>query len=151
MRYTAVISDIPFLIVGLICDAGWIIHVIAGVLYFGRYRFHGGNVLCFFDILGGAALAVVVFGVSMIVYMDRIHEKEIATRLQKNLSFGATVFGGLAAGMIGCLQLAAAQKPGGGEIPYLIWMTAGGFINFIFGFPIFASFKKGIRYTGHEL
>lgn len=147
-RYTATISDIAFLIVGLICDIGWIMHLIAGGWYFVRCRFHTGNrVMCFLDVLHAVALVSVIFGIIMIIYLGSIHEKEIATRLQKNLSFGVTIFGGLAAGIIGCVQLAMAQYFGGGELPYLLWMTAGGLLNFAFGLPIFASFKKGIRYS----
>ena len=148
VRYTATIPDIPFLIVGLICDIGWLIHMVAGVLYFYRYRFHiGKSMMCFLDVLAFAALVVVAFGVIMVLYMDRIHEKEIATRLQKNLSFGATIYGGLAAGVVGVLQLIEAGNLVIGETPYFIWGAAGGFLNFAFGLPIFVSFKKGIRYS----
>ncbi|MBO5473331.1 MAG: hypothetical protein J6A08_06060 [Lachnospiraceae bacterium] len=67
-RYTATMPDVPFLVLGLICDAGWLIQVIA------RY----------------------------------------------------------AAGF-------TAAAP-------LMWVIAGGAINFLAGIPIFLSFKKGIRY-----
>lgn len=148
IRYTAAISDIPFFIVGLLCDMGWIIHMIAAILYFNKYQFHAGNsVMCFLDVLALVALVVVAFGVVMIIYLGIIHEKEIATRLQKNLSFGATIFGGLAAGIIGGFQLDAIGNYAALETPLLIWMTAGGFLNFVFGLPIFASFKRGILYS----
>lgn len=148
VRYTATIPDILFLIVGLVCDVGWLIQLIAGIRYFVRYRFHAGNgALCFFDMLSLLALAVVVFGVAVTIYLNKIHEKEIATRLQKNLSFGAMIFGGLAAGIIGIVQLAMVQSFNSGELLNLIWITVGGFLNFAFGLPIFASFKKGIRYS----
>lgn len=95
VRYTATISDVRFLVVGLICDVGWLIHLCTGILYFVRYWFHEENsAMRFLDSLSLAALAAVVFGVTVIIYLNRIHEKEIATRLQKNLSFGATIFGG---------------------------------------------------------
>ena len=35
-RYTAMMPDIPFLMLGLISDVGWMIHLIAGVIYFCR-------------------------------------------------------------------------------------------------------------------
>lgn len=148
VRYTATISDIPFLVVGLVCDVGWLNQLFAGIMYFVRYRFHmGNNVMCFWDILSLMAMTTVVFGVVVTIYLNQIHEKEIATRLQKNLSFGATIFGGLATGIIGVIQLIMAQRSGGGEISFLIWITVGGFVNFVFGLPIFASFKRGIRYS----
>lgn len=148
VRYTATISDIPFLVVGLICDIGWLIHIITAILYFKKYRFHVGNsILCFLDILAFMALLLVVFGVIMIIYLGKIHEKEIATRLQKNLSFGATIFGGLAAGIIGAFQLNMVGGFAVLESQLLIWMTFGGFLNFVFGLPIFASFKRGIIYS----
>lgn len=34
VRYTAMMPDIPFLVLGIVCDAGWIIHLIAGIIYF---------------------------------------------------------------------------------------------------------------------
>ena len=40
IRYTAMIPDIPFLILGLLSDIGWAIHLIAGIIYFYRNGFH---------------------------------------------------------------------------------------------------------------
>ena len=51
------------------------------------------------------AVAAVVFGVAYLIYLNKIHEKEIATRYQKNLSFGVTVYAGLAGAVIGILQI----------------------------------------------
>lgn len=34
VRYTVMMPDIPFLMLGLISDIGWMIHLIAGVIYF---------------------------------------------------------------------------------------------------------------------
>lgn len=39
VRYTAMMPDIPFLMLGLISDIGWMIHLIAGVIYFCRNGF----------------------------------------------------------------------------------------------------------------
>ena len=39
VRYTAMMPDIPFLMLGLISDVGWMIHLIAGVIYFCRNGF----------------------------------------------------------------------------------------------------------------
>ena len=137
VRYTAMMPDIPFLILALICDIGWIIHLAAGIIYFFNSGF-----LYALDWMALAALAGVMLGVFYTIYMNKIHEKEIATRRQKNLSFGLTVYAGLAGGMIGIIQMAAYA-----DIPSaLTWMTAGGFINFVTGLPIYLSFKKGIVY-----
>lgn len=58
------------------------------------------------------------------------------------MSFGLTVYGGLAGGIIGMFQLAnITDIPGA-----IIWMTIGGFLNFVTGLPIYLSFKKGIIY-----
>ena len=86
VRYTAMMPDIPFLMLGLISDIGWMIHLIAGVIYFCRNGFC--HVLDYAALL---ALAGVLFGVAYLIYLNKIHEKEIATKLQKNLSFGITV------------------------------------------------------------
>lgn len=137
IRYTVMMPAIPFLILALVCDAGWLIQFIAGIIYFYSCGFH--YALDWFALL---PLAGVLVGVNCTIYMNKIHEKEIATRLQKNLSFGLTVYAGLAGGILGCLQLASytgAPQP-------LIWMTAGGFINFAAGLPIYLSYKKGIIY-----
>ena len=136
VRYTAMMPDIPFLILGLISDIGWIIHLIAGVIYFRRNGFcHVPDYAAFL------ALAGVLFGVAYLMYLNKIHEKEIATKLQKNLSFGMTVYSGLAGAVIGMVQIAAA-----GVSSVLVWITVGGVLNFVAGLPIYLSFKKGIFY-----
>lgn len=147
-RYTAMISDINFLIVGLLCDVGWIIHLISEIKYLFRYKFHNDSILMmFFDILSLTAMIAVAFGIAVTIWLNIIHEKEIATRRQKNLSFGATIYGGLMAGVIGILQFIAASMNGLEGTDLLVGVIIGGFLNFAFGLPIFASFKKGIIYS----
>lgn len=41
----------------------------------------------------------------LLIYLNKIHEKGIATKHQKDLSFGMTVYAGLAGAVIGILQL----------------------------------------------
>mgnify|MGYP006934512409 CR=1 FL=1 len=137
VRYTAMMPDIPFLVLGLFSDIGWLIHLIAGALYLCRNGFH--HVL---DYLALLALAGILFGVAYLIYLNKIHEKEIATRRQKDLSFGLTVFAGLAGGMIGIFQIVLYA----GAVSELVWMMIGGFLNFASGAPIYFSFKKGIFY-----
>lgn len=137
VRYTAMMPDIPFLVLGLLSDVGWIIHLIAGIVYFCRNGFH--HVL---DYAALIALAAVLFGVAYLIYLNKIHEKEIATRSQKNLSFGMTVYSGFAAAVIGILQIVMSV----GIPSELIWIVIGGFLNFAAGLPIYLSFKKGIIY-----
>ena len=137
VRYTAMMPDIPFLVLGLLSDIGWIIHLIAGALYFG-----GNGLSHVLDCLALAAMAAVLFGVADLIYLNRIHEKEIATRRQKNLSFGLTAYAGLAGAVIGLLQIARYA----GASPELVWMVLGGFLNFAAGLPIYLSFRKGIFY-----
>ena len=136
VRYTAMMPDIPFLVLGLISDIGWIIHLIAGVLYFCRNGFRHVS-----DYAALIALAAVLFGVGELIYLNRIHEKEIATKFQKDLSFGMTVYSGLAGAIIGILQIVII-----GGSAALVWMVIGGFLNFASGLPIYLSFKKGIFY-----
>ena len=124
VRYTAMMPDISFLVLGLISDVGWIIHLFAGIFYFCRNGFHHA-----LDYMALIALAAV-------------HEKEIATKLQKNLSFGMTVYSGLAGSMIGILQMVLYA----GVSSELAAIVSGGFLNFAAGFPIYRSFKKGIFY-----
>ena len=78
IRYTAMIPDIPFLVLGLLSDVGWILHLIVGILYFCGNGFH--NML---DDMALAALVGILFGVSSLIYLNKIHEKGIATKLQK--------------------------------------------------------------------
>ena len=137
VRYTAMMPDIPFLVLGLISDVGWIIHLIAGILYFRRNGFH--HVL---DYIALATLAGILFGIACLIYLNKIHEKEIATKLQKDLSFGMTVYAGLAGAMIGILQIVLYA----GASSELVWVVIGGFLNFAAGAPIYLSFKKGIFY-----
>ena len=104
IRYTAMMPDIPFLVLGLLSDIGWLIHLIAGILYLCRNGFH--NMLDYLAIL---ALAGILFGVAYLIMLNKKHEKEIATKLQKDLSFGMTVYSGLAGAMIGILQILASK------------------------------------------
>ena len=136
IRYTAMMPDIPFLVLGLLSDVGWIIHLIAGVIYFCRNGFHHVS-----DYAALLALAGVLFGVAYLIYLNKIHEKEIATKRQKNLSFGMTVYSGLAGAIIGILQIVTI-----GVSSVLVWTVAGGVLNFAAGLPIYLSFKKGVFY-----
>ena len=88
------------------------------------------------------AVAAVVFGVAYLIYLNKIHEKEIATRYQKNLSFGVTVYAGLAGAVIGILHIVLYA----GASSELIRLVIGGFLNFASGLPIYLSFQKGIFY-----
>mgnify|MGYP007100374708 FL=1 len=137
IRYTAMMPDIPFLILGLISDVGWLTHLIAGIIYFCRNGFR--YVL---DYAAFLALAGILFGGVYLIYLNKIHEKEIATKLQKNLSFGMTVYSGLAGAVIGILQFVLYA----GDSSELVWVVIGGFLNFVSGMPIYLSFKKGIFY-----
>lgn len=113
------------------------LHLIAGIFYFCN------NGLCYaLDWVALLALTGVMFGVAYTIYLNKIHEKEIATKLQKNLSFGLTIYAGAVGGIIGVLQIFAYTSISSA----LIWMTAGGFINFVTGLPIYLSFRKGIVY-----
>lgn len=137
VRYTAMMPDIPFLVFGLLSDVGWIMHLTAGIVYFCRNGFHHVS-----DYIALVALAAVMFGIAYIIYLNKIHEKEIATRLQKNLGFGMTVYSGLAVAAIGIFQIVIYTS-----VPSeLVWMVIGGLLNFALGLPIYLSFKKGIFY-----
>lgn len=137
VRYTAMMPDIPFLLLGLLSDVGWIIHLIAGIRYLRGNGLHHA-----LDYLALAALLAVLFGVACLIYLNKIHEKEIATKRQKDLSFGMTVYAGLAGAVIGLFQI----KQYAAASPALTWIVLGGFLNFAAGLPIYLSFKKGIFY-----
>ena len=137
VRYTAMMPDIPFLVFGLLSDVGWILHLIAGIVYFYRNGFH--HVL---DYIALIAVVAVIFGIAYIIYLNKIHEKEIATKYQKDFSFGLTVYSGLAGAIIGIFQIISYA----GVSSELVWIVIGGFLNFVFGLPIYLSFKKGIFY-----
>ena len=78
-RYTITMLDKWFLILGLICDVGWII----------VYTIHQLNYLLVAD------MVVLVIGIAFTIYLEKIHEKEIALRYQRNMSFGLIVIGGI--------------------------------------------------------
>lgn len=137
VRYTAMMPDIPFLVLGLFSDIGWIIHLTAGMIYFGRNGFHH-----MLDGMALIALAAVLCGVAHLIHLNQIHEKEIATRHQKNFSFGMTAYSGLAGAVVGILQIVRYA----GVSSVLVWIVIGGFLNFASGLPIYLSFKKGIFY-----
>ena len=136
VRYTAMMPDVPFLVLGLLSDVGWLTHLVAGAVYFCRNGIHHTA-----DYLALLALAAVLFGAAYLVYLNKIHEKEIATVRQKNLSFGVTAFAGLAGAVIGVVQIVTA-----GTSPELTCLIPGGILNFATALPIYLSFKKGIVY-----
>ena len=135
VRYTAMIPDIPVLVCGLLCDLGGLTHLTAVIIWFCRNGVRRG-----LDFPALLAMAAVVVGVAYIIYLGKIHEKEIATRRQKDLSFGLTVFAGLAGAGVGALQLAI----GAGGSPARVWVIVGGLLNFAAGLPIYLSFREGI-------
>ncbi|MCM1254132.1 MAG: hypothetical protein NC321_15035 [Clostridium sp.] len=137
VRYTAMMPDIPFLILGLICDIGWLMQLIAGVVYFWHNGLH--SVLDYMIVI---TLCFLVCSLAYIMYLGVIHEKEIATKHQKDRSFGLAVFAGLAGGIIGICRIVSY----GTVQTALLCLTIGGFINFATGLPIYLSFKKGIVY-----
>lgn len=122
-RYTATMPDIPFLILALLCDIGWIIQLIAGGIRLHRQ----------YDTLLCVSMVMVIIGVGTTIYLNQILEKEITTRFQKDMSFGLTVAGGALGGIAGVLL----GDP---------WVTVGGFLNLAAGMPLYLSFKPGIRY-----
>ena len=61
----AMLPDIPFLVLGLLSDIGWLIHLIAAVLYFSRNGFRSVP-----DVLAAAALAAVMFGVGYLISLN---------------------------------------------------------------------------------
>ena len=109
----------------------------AGIIYLCNNGFHHA-----LDYVTLVALVAVVFGVGYIIYLNKIHEKEIATKLQKDLSFGMTVYAGLAGAIVGILQLVTYTSVSS----EIVWIVVGGFLNFAAGAPIYFSFKKGIFY-----
>ena len=125
--------------VGGIADGTFqpVYYLIAGIVYFCGNGFR--HVL---DYAAFIALVGILFGVVYLIYLNKIHEKEIATKIQKNLSFGMTVYSGLAGAVIGILQFVLDA----GASSELVWITVGGVLNFVAGLPIFLSFKKGIFY-----
>lgn len=137
IRYTIMMPNIMFMILGLLNDAGWIIHLVAGVIYLCKK-----SLLQVFDYISIIPLITIVFGISYLIYLNKIHEKEIATRIQKNLSFGLTIFSGLAGTIIALLQIIVNPTP----FVELDLVIFAGLLNFLFGLPIFLSFKKGIFY-----
>ena len=137
VRYTAMMPDIPFLILGLISDIGWIIHLAAGIIYLCKNGFHH-----FSDYAALISLIAVIFGVVYISYLNKIHEKEIAIRLQKDLSFGMISYAGFFGAVVALLQAVTYA----GFPSELVFVIIGGLLNFAAGLPIYLSFKKGIFY-----
>ena len=137
VRYTVMMPNIMFMILGLLSDIGWIIHLVAGGIYLCKK-----SLLQVFDYISIIPLITIIFGISYLIYLNKIHEKEIATRIQKNLNFGLTIFSGLAGAIIALLQIIANPTP----FVELDLVIFAGLLNFLFGLPIFLSFKKGIFY-----
>lgn len=39
VRYTAMMPDIPFVVLGLLSDVGWLIHLVTGIIFFAKTVF----------------------------------------------------------------------------------------------------------------
>lgn len=59
--------DLPFLVLGLLSDIGWIIHLIAGIVYFGRNGWHHVT-----DGIALLALADDLSSVACLMYLNKI-------------------------------------------------------------------------------
>lgn len=57
---------------------GWLIHLITGIIYFCSNGFHHVP-----DFIALIAPAAVIFGVGYIMYLNKIHENEIAAKALK--------------------------------------------------------------------
>ncbi|MCM1298552.1 MAG: hypothetical protein NC203_12095 [Firmicutes bacterium] len=136
VRYTIMLPNIPFFILAVISDVGWLLQLIFGIVYFCK---NGIESLADFAAL--IDLICVIFGAAYISYLNKICEKGISTRLQKNLGFGTLMLAGLAGGVIGIIHIAFY-----GISTEIVLAAVGGFVNFAACFPIFLSFKKGIIY-----
>lgn len=69
-------------------------------------------------------------------------KRKLPQDIKRDLSFGVTVYAGLAGAVIGILQIVLYA----GASSELIWLVIGGFLNFASGLPIYLSFQKGIFY-----
>lgn len=122
-RYSSHMPDIWWLALGLLSDAGWLTQVVAGA----GILMTDPNPLVTLD------LCLIAIGVAFTAHLNRVHEKEIALRHQKNLSFGLVSL----AGIVGI----AAGLTSGSPL-----MCVGGLLNTAGCLPILLSFRKGIEY-----
>ncbi len=136
IRYTAMMPDIPFMVLGLLSDIGWMIHLAAGIIYFCK-----NGIRCAADCAALIPMIAVISGVAYLIYLNKIHEKEIAAKHQKDIGFGMTAYSGLAGAVIAIFQIAVS-----GVSAELVCIIIGGLLNLAAGLPIYLSFKKGIFY-----
>lgn len=127
IRYTIMMPDMVFMVLGLICDTGWLLQIIFGIRLMPSGGSSGEKTLIAVDML------LILVGIIYTIFLGKIHEKEIALRHQKDLSFGLTALGGI----LGIILGAAFVNAG---------MIIGGVLNTAGSLPIYQSFKKGIRY-----
>lgn len=127
IRYTIMMPDMAFMILGLICDVGWLLQLIFVIGIMAADRSSSEKILITVDML------MILTGIIYTIHLGKIHEKEIALRHQKNLSFGLTILGGLLGIVLGVTF---------GNAGTII----GGILNAAGGMPIYLSFRRGIRY-----
>ena len=135
IRYTLTLPDLRMLAFGLLCDAGWLLQLVFGIRLIRQSGLHGSNKLVLFS------LVCVIVSVGMIVYLSLIHEKEMATGLQRDLSFTLIVCAGIAGALAGLWHLCAH----GLSVSAAVFL-AGSVLNAAAGLPIRLSFRKGIIY-----
>ncbi len=140
LRYTAMMPNIPFFVLAILCDIAWIIQIVFGIRCIMNNGITGPiSILILISLLG------VGIGVVYLIYLNRINEKSIATRFQKNASFGTLTY----AGLIGAVAAVIGIHMHDGANPDLVWLFIGGIFNFLTGLPVLLSFKKGIIYDVH--
>lgn len=122
-RYTATMPDVPFMALGIVSDVGWLLQLALGT----RILAVGPNVAV------GTDLCLVIAGIGVTCWLGIRHEKEIALRWQKDLSFGLVALGGLMGVAIGV----ASGQAG---------FAAAGALNAAGSLPIYLSFRQGITY-----
>lgn len=66
------IPDIQFMVLGLLSDIDWIIHLVAGIIYFCGNGFD--HTLGYIALI---ALAAVIFGVAYIIYLNKMLERKL--------------------------------------------------------------------------
>lgn len=126
-RFTATMPNAPFMALGLVSDIGWLLQLV-----FGGMALAAG-VDARVTALVAADLCLIVAGVAVTVYLGVLHEKEIALRWQRDLSFGLVALGGI----VGILAGVLAGSAG---------LVLGSLLNTAGSLPLYLSFRKGIIY-----
>lgn len=145
-RYTCMLSDVSSFACSIVAYIGMAMYLVSEIVYLYNYGKAFDKAGIAFEIAQYSISVLMAISLIVVIYLDRIKQKEIATRRQKNLGFGLMVLTGLLGYIVSIMQILVVARSGISAPRSLILVGVGALAVFAFSLPIYVSYKKGIFY-----